>query len=341
MITISVCMIVRNEEAHLQRCVDSLKGLYDELIIVDTGSTDATKEIAGRLGARVFDYVWQEDFADARNFAFSHATCEYIYSADADETLDEDNRKRFLLLKEYLDKQIDIVQMWYRNQLEYDTVYNYDKELRAKLFKRVRSFIWEGAVHEQVRVHPVVFDSDIEIDHHPSSDHSARDLEYFRKMTENGETLPERLHDMYARELCKAGRDEDFQIAREYFVRAAEDAELSGEGVKQSFYILARAAMIAGDEKSLMRYALRDVASEASAEMCFELGVFYRDEGDIHEAMIWFYNAAYETTPLLDVHRGSIRPLTELAACARALGDDEGAARYEAEAKEREQQHYA
>ena len=85
MATISVCMIVKNEEKVLAGCLDSLEGLWEELIIVDTGSTDATKEIAKKYTDKVYDFTWTGNFSDARNFSFSKASCEYIYSADADE----------------------------------------------------------------------------------------------------------------------------------------------------------------------------------------------------------------------------------------------------------------
>ena len=91
MISISLCMIVKNEEKVLSRCLDSLKGLMDEIIIVDTGSTDRTKEIARQYTDKVYDFFWCEDFAAARNFSFSKATMEYIYAPDADEYLDETN----------------------------------------------------------------------------------------------------------------------------------------------------------------------------------------------------------------------------------------------------------
>ena len=95
MITVSLCMIVKNEERILQRCLDSLTGLMDEIIIVDTGSTDATREIAAKYTDQVYDFAWVNDFSAARNFAFSKASKEYIYSADADEVLDEQNREAF------------------------------------------------------------------------------------------------------------------------------------------------------------------------------------------------------------------------------------------------------
>ena len=87
MISISLCMIVKNEEAVLARCLDSVADLVDEVVIVDTGSTDRTREIAAKYTDRIFDFKWVHDFSAARNYAFSLASCEYIYSADADEVL--------------------------------------------------------------------------------------------------------------------------------------------------------------------------------------------------------------------------------------------------------------
>ena len=215
MVTISLCMIVKNEEDCLKRCLDSLKGIVDEMIVVDTGSTDRTKEIAKECGARVEDFTWTGDFSEARNFAFSKANCDYIYSADADEELDEDNRERFMQLKKDLSElDIDIVQMYYCNQLEFRTVYNFDRELRPKLFKRVRHFVWEDPIHEQVILDPVICNSDVEIIHKPKESHAGRDLEAFRRTISQGRRLSARLHDMYARELFMAGTDDDFIKAK-------------------------------------------------------------------------------------------------------------------------------
>ena len=127
MISISLCMIVKNEERVLERCLQSLQGLMDEIIIVDTGSTDRTKEIAKKYTDKIYDFTWIDDFSAARNFSFSKATKEYIYVADADEVLDQENYEKFKQLKQVLLPEIDIVQMYYSNQLEYNTTYNYDK----------------------------------------------------------------------------------------------------------------------------------------------------------------------------------------------------------------------
>ena len=99
MITISLCMIVKNEESVLERCLDSVADLVDEIIIVDTGSTDRTKEIATRYTDKIYDFKWIDDFSAARNFSFSKATMDYIYVADADEVIDDENSKKFKILK--------------------------------------------------------------------------------------------------------------------------------------------------------------------------------------------------------------------------------------------------
>ncbi|MBC7084270.1 MAG: glycosyltransferase [Firmicutes bacterium] len=85
---ISLCMIVKNEEEFLPGCLDSVKGVVDEIIIVDTGSTDRTVEIARQYGAKVYHYEWNDDFAAARNESLKHATCGWILVLDADERLE-------------------------------------------------------------------------------------------------------------------------------------------------------------------------------------------------------------------------------------------------------------
>lgn len=101
MVTISLCMIVKNEEKVLRRCLDSLSDIADEIIIADTGSSDKTKDIALEYTNNVYDFQWTGDFSEARNFVSSKATKDYIYTADADEYLDEANREKLKGLNQY------------------------------------------------------------------------------------------------------------------------------------------------------------------------------------------------------------------------------------------------
>ncbi|MBQ7658246.1 MAG: glycosyltransferase [Butyrivibrio sp.] len=338
MVTISLCMIVKNEEDCLKRCLDSLKGIVDEMIVVDTGSTDRTKEIAKECGARVEDFTWTGDFSEARNFAFSKANCDYIYSADADEELDEDNRERFMQLKKDLSElDIDIVQMYYCNQLEFRTVYNFDRELRPKLFKRVRHFVWEDPIHEQVILDPVICNSDVEIIHKPKESHAGRDLEAFRRTISQGRRLSARLHDMYARELFMAGTDDDFIKAKEFFAESVLDNTRSLDEIKQASCVLAHIAVIQNDPEALLKYCLKDAISEMCSEMCYELGDYYFGKKDLDEAIVWYYNAAYECSSILDIKKSGSLPRLALARCYRQLGNEEQARDYEREAAEVEE----
>ena len=336
MVTISLCMIVKNEEKILERCLDSVADLVDEIVIADTGSTDATREIARRYTEKVYDFPWTDDFSAARNFVFSRATQEYIYSADADEVLSPENRERFRLLKETLLPEVEIVQMKYANQLQFNTVYNYDEEYRPKLFKRKRDFVWEAPIHETVRLEPVIYDSDIVITHLPGESHAKRDLANFQKHWRQGYRLPKRLLGMYARELLIAGDEEDFAQAAPVFLEAAADNERDGEEMAQACCVVAKAARLAEDMVNFFKYTSKVIAQDPCSEICCEMGHFYEELADWEEAAIWYYNAVYETRPILALQSGGKESLEGLIRCYEALGCPEQADIYREELRGRE-----
>ncbi len=85
---------MRNEEHNLSHCLESVRGLFDEIVIVNTGSTDQTVEIAKSFGARVFDFPWVDDFAAARNAALARATGDYTFWLDADDVIEPPEREK-------------------------------------------------------------------------------------------------------------------------------------------------------------------------------------------------------------------------------------------------------
>ncbi len=321
MITISLCMIVKNEAQILARCLDSVADLMDEIIIVDTGSTDRTKEIAARYTDNIYDFPWVDDFAAARNFSFSKATMDYIYCADADEVLDETNRQRFRILKQAMTEDIEIVQMYYCNQLQFNTVYNYDKEYRPKLYKRIREFRFIDPIHEMVQLEPVVYDSEVEIMHLPTSSHGGRDIRNFEKMIEEGRHVSKRLHSMYAKELFIAGEKGDFLNARNFFLQSAEDMTRSEDEVKEAFCVVVRCARLVGDVDTFFKYALKGIASGGCAELCCELGDYYLAKKDYNEAALWYSNGAFETECILNIKYKEQYPLEKLIVCYEAVGN--------------------
>ena len=165
MASISLCMIVRNEQEYLQQCLDSVKDLVDEIIIIDTGSTDRTVEIAKNNGAKVFYYKWDNDFSKARNESLKHATHEWILVLDADETI---ARKDHLRIKKLLDETeyrgFAFVQRSYMNESSplkwvsakndpYDESRNYLGWVYSgitRLFKNDERIRFEYPVHETV-----------------------------------------------------------------------------------------------------------------------------------------------------------------------------------------------
>ena len=333
MITISLCMIVKNEERILARCLDSIKDLVDEIVIVDTGSTDTTRQIAAGYTDKVYEFAWIDDFSAARNFAFSKTTKEYIYSADADEVLSEENRQRFRRLKENLLPEIEIVQMKYGNQLQNGTVYNFDEEYRPKLFRRLRNFVWEEPIHETVRLEPVVYDSDIVITHMPEQNHAGRDLANFHKQIAQGRQLSRRLYGMYARELFLAGENQDFLEAESYFKAETASPDRSADEITEGCCVVARAARLRGDTVSFFKYTSKVIAGDGCSEICCEMGHFYEGLSDTEEAAVWYYNAAYETQPVLALRSSTEEPLEGLIRCYEQLGLPEEAESYREELK--------
>ncbi len=329
MITISLCMIVKNEEKVLARCLDSIVDLMDEVIIVDTGSTDRTCEIAHRYTDQIYHYTWTEDFAAARNYAASLATMEYIYTADADEVLDAQNHKRFQQLKQVLLPEIEIVQMMYSDLLEQNTTYNFAQEYRPKLYRRQREFVWIDPIHETLRLDPVVYDSDIEISHRPEGNHAGRDLQALLQIHNRGERLSQKLHHMYAMELFIAGRDQDFIDAVSVFQSTMSQDARSMDEVKEAICVLARGYRIQGDVARFFTYALKDAVIESSAEICCELGAYYEDNGETQEAVTWYLNAATQTQSILDIRSSTSIPAQGLQRCYRMLGLEEEAKKWE------------
>ncbi len=324
MASISLCMIVKNEEAVLKRCLDSIADLMDEIIIVDTGSTDRTKEIAADYTSKIYDYRWANDFSAARNFSFSKATMEYIYAADADELLDEENHMRFLRLKQALLPEIEIVQMKYINCSEFNTVLNSQKEYRPKLFRRLRTFTWIDPIHETVRLQPVIFDSDVEILHKPQSLHSKRDFSIFVKAFEHDGQFSPKIRSMYAKELLKTGDTKDFLNAKPVFQAILEN-DTTDDARKEASCILAHIYRLEGNKNEFFKLTMKDMLTTPCSEICYELGTYFLAERDYAEAVLWFYNAAYETASILDVHTGGDLPLLGLTECYELLIADEKA----------------
>jgi tetratricopeptide (TPR) repeat protein len=175
----TLVMIVKNEESNLGDCLATAADLVDEIVVVDTGSTDRTKEIAARYGARVFDFTWIDDFAAARNASLEHATGDWIFWLDADDRLDEENRARLkALLAGLTDEKAGYFMKYWcpANGPKAGTVV-FD---HLRLFRNDPAARWEYRIHEQIhstleRLSYTIRHSDVTILHLGYQDEATRE----------------------------------------------------------------------------------------------------------------------------------------------------------------------
>ena len=194
-------MIVKNEENVLDRCLSSVSDLVDEIIVVDTGSTDSSREIAARFTEKVFDFPWRDDFAAARNESFSHASMDYCMWLDADDVLLDADRAAFLSLKSSLSPDISVVMAPYHTGFDENgqVTFSYYRE---RLIKNHAGMTWEGAVHEVITPTGNILYADFAVTHrkaHPSD--PDRNLRIYRSQLVAGKELDPRQQFYYGREL--------------------------------------------------------------------------------------------------------------------------------------------
>ncbi len=144
---ISQCMIVKNEEKNIERALSWGKGIVSEQIVVDTGSTDRTVEIAERMGAKIYHFEWIDDFAAAKNFAIDKAKYEWIALLDADEYFsEEDARKLLYYVGELQDKAYDaILASWVHLDNEGNVT---AVGTQSRVFRNAPGLRYVGRIHE-------------------------------------------------------------------------------------------------------------------------------------------------------------------------------------------------
>lgn len=164
--SVSVALIVKNEESTLSRCLDSLQGAVDEIIVTDTGSEDATKEVARRYTDKIFDFTWCRDFAAARQFAFDRATGDWVVWVDADDVVLQAENIKLLVAG----APAEVVGFDWRYVCERDQWGNSLCETwRTRCVRNWGNFRWVGRIHEDlVPKEPctIVRSPEVIIEHH-------------------------------------------------------------------------------------------------------------------------------------------------------------------------------
>lgn len=162
----SVCIIAKNEEKNIERCLQSIRHFDCEIIVVDTGSTDCTKEIANKYGAKVLDFEWINDFSAARNFSISHASYDWILVLDCDEWVEESSPEEFMSYAHQYPAYIGRLKR--KNLTPNGNRQGIYTDMVERFFNR-RYYHYESSIHEQVTpltsIQPYLFDIPLTVLH--------------------------------------------------------------------------------------------------------------------------------------------------------------------------------
>ncbi|WP_139902238.1 tetratricopeptide repeat-containing glycosyltransferase family 2 protein [Clostridium thermarum] len=337
MITISLCMIVKNEERVIARCLDSVKDIVDEIIIVDTGSRDRTKEICKKYTDKIFDFQWMDDFSAARNYSYSKAAKDYILWLDADDIILEEDRAKFKDLKANLDPSVDTVMMKYNVGFDEEgkvTLSYY----RERLSKRANNYRWIEPVHEYLEKSGNIINSDICITHRkdgPSS--SGRNLSIYEKNIARGMKLSPRGLFYYARELFYNGR---YDEAIKYFEEFLDTGLGWAEDNISACHLLANCYDVRKERAKVFKSLIRSFEYDAPrAEICCQLGDYYFENGDYERAISWYKLATKLDKPsdswgFISHDYYDFIPSIQLCVCYDRLGKTEEAIKYNNKAGE-------
>lgn len=296
MVTMSLCMIVKNEEALIERCLASVSGLFDEIILVDTGSTDKTKEFAAKFSCKIFDFPWKNDFAAARNYSFSKASCNYIMWLDADDILLEIDKGKLIELKQELDETyVDAIKINYN--MDYDVNLNIIKSgFNFRIVKNSKEITWMGAIDEYLKISGnMIIKPDISVTQKKINCNSnKRNLEILEKLMAKF-TKDNRIIYRYANEL---NFDKQYEKAKKYYMQVAKDKSIyRSDYAHDFFYNYVRCLVKFENEPTSIKKILLECLKNniVSSEIYCELGRIFEQENNLEKAIFWSKLATEKT----------------------------------------------
>lgn len=315
-------MIVKDEEEVLARCLESAKELADEIVIVDTGSSDDTKEIAARYTKKIFSFLWREDFAAARNHAFAQAKGDYLLWLDADDVISP--RNDVAALRALLEEEPDVV------MCPYDAAFDGKGEPlstfeRERFLKRTANPVWVGRVHECVVPRGEIRRFPFRVLHLGSKkERGARNLRIYQK---------------WAAEERLSGRDL-FYYGRELYYNklytegiAVLTEMLQGEGwyvnrIEACKYLSRCHAARGERDKALCALLQSFCYGEPRASVLYEIAGIFKERKRYREAIFWYESAlaCRDHSAEGDFESPACRnilPMLELCCCHYALGEKE------------------
>jgi len=294
MITISVCMLTKNNEQNIEPLLNIVSRFADEIIIADLGSSDNTMDIAKQFTPYVFSFEFKNDFSAARNYTFSLANSDYIMWLDINDIIDDTEIEKILHLKENADPKVDVYIFHYDADFDnngYCTL-TYQRE---GLLRRKSEFKWEEPVYEYIKPRGKIVETDIHIRHlGESSADDSTILNIYEHLTKTGAALSPRSTYYYAKELALHGKDLDAIDKYIEFLdsdgwiedKIAACFELSFCYERTNNYIGMISALLESFEYAIPR-----------AEICCRIGDYFIESNKLKEAVYWFETALHAEKP--------------------------------------------
>ncbi len=324
-------MIVKNEEDTLKRCLDSVKNIVDEIIIVDTGSTDNTKAIALNYTDKVYDFKWINDFSKARNYSFSKATMDYILWLDADDVITYENNKKLAKLKDNIKSSVDIIMLKYSVSFDENdnAIMTYYRE---RIIKNNKQYFWQGQIHEVIIPTGNIVYKDIVIEHrkiHPGD--PKRNLNIFRDMQKNNIEFDARQQFYFARELYY---NKLYDEAINEFNKFLNNNNGWIENKINACIDLSKCYNLANKKEKILPTLFKSFKYDTPrAEICCEIGNYFYNLNNYNLAIYW-YETASKIKPniksggfyLLDCY--NYIPYIQLCVCYYKLGNIKNAIKY-------------
>jgi glycosyltransferase involved in cell wall biosynthesis len=316
-------MIVKNEKAHLENCLKSAGGVFDEIIIVDTGSSDTTKTIARKYADKVFDFIWCDNFSRARNFAIEKATSDYFMWLDADDVIPTESAEKILELKRQMKSDVDVVHMPYHTSFDEKGNPNFTF-YRERILKNVPQARFEGAVHEAITPFGNNVYLDIPIEHRKiERKNPKRNLQIYENELKMGNELKPRDQFYYGRELFYNEKyTKSIRVLNKFLDSQEGWRENKIDACKFLSYNYYQKKQ---DEKALLALLRTFEFDSPRAEVMCDIAKHFMDRNEIKSAIFW-YSCALEQEP--DFTSGSFVtsecydyvPALQLCLCYYRLG---------------------
>jgi ADP-heptose:LPS heptosyltransferase len=315
--SISVFMIVKNEEQNILDCLESVKGIAAELIVVDTGSTDKTKEVVSKYTDNIFDFNWVDDFSAARNFALSKCSMDWCLWMDADDVLENPEEIQSLLKQEF-------------DAFNFNIKYGGEYYCHARLFKNFKNIRFSGRVHEYPVLGPSLrlkSETLVNVIHKTekacTEDRSERNYRILKKETEEGPNNSRAFFYMAnaLKEMTKY--DEAIKTYQHYLTM---NSWLDERWMAQKYIgqILERQKK---HEEAIEAFIRAIEIDDRWAEPLYYIGECYYYLNDFNKCIEWMLKAKDKPEPSSPLWKEKIvyndGPYRYLSACYNRMGDNE------------------